>query len=234
MKLVGRFGTVISRSTRKELEGIGQIQPVKYTMLQFGDYDPQDKTAFDVAERDIIIDNPEFHNSIYKTVMNWPDQRHLVVVDTTNIEDVGKALEELIPNSAFIYGKTPMKRRREIIKSFEQDTLKCMIVSKIGKRGMDLGGGAHNLHIVGGGKLQSNFDQIIGRAVRKCEQGWSRVFDYYYTGNHYLMDHSRKRLRYIVEMGYVAHIVFGDIVLKAEDFVKSRYRAPKSFVMSKL
>jgi len=234
MKLVGCFGPVISKSTRRELEDIGQIQPVKYTMIQFGDMDQKDKTAFDVAEREIIIDNPEFHDKIAKSVANWPDQRHLIIVDTTNIEDIGKSLEELIPNSAFIYGKTSMKKRKEIISNFEKDILKVMIVSKIGKRGMDLGGGAHNLHIIGGGKLRSNFDQIIGRAVRKCEQGYSRVFDYYYTGNYYLLDHSRKRLRHIVDMGYVANVAFGSVLIKAEDFVKSRYKIPKEFFKTKI
>lgn len=229
MKLTGHFGTVISRSTRKELEDIGQIQPVKYFMFQFGDIDQKDKKAFDAAERDIIIDNNAFHDQVKLMVESFPGQRHLIIVDTSNIEDIGLALESKIKGSAFIYGKTPNKKRVEIIKSFERDELKILIVSKIGKRGMDLGGGSHNLHIIGGGKLQSNFDQIIGRAVRKCDRGWSRVIDYYYTGNYYLLDHSRKRLRYIVEMGYVSNIVFGNTMIKASDFIKSKYKIPVGF-----
>lgn len=227
IKLIGRFGSVISKSSRKELEKIGQIQPIKYHIFQFGDIDQKDKTAFDIAEKQIIIENDKFHEFIIKFIDNFPNEKHLIIVDTSNVEILGKILEEKIPNSGFIYNKTPQKKRRQVIKDFEDGKLKVFIVSKIGKRGMDLGGGADNLYIIGGGKLRSNFDQILGRAVRKSEKGWSRVIDFYYTGNYYLLNHSRKKLKHILDIGYTSHIIFGNTPMKVEDFVKSRYKIPK-------
>jgi len=230
MRLRGYFGPVSSKSERRELEEIGQIQPVKYFMIQFGDVDQQDKTAFDVAERDVIIDNCDFHSVIKKSVLNWPDESHLIIVDTTNVEDLGKRLNEIIPNSVFVYGKVSPKKRQAMIRDFENGDINVLIVSKVGKRGMDLGGGAHNMHIIGGGKNQSNFDQIIGRGVRNNDRGWARVFDYYYTGNYYLLRHSRRRLNFICQMGYQAKIIFGTKVIEAQKFISSRYRIPKEFI----
>lgn len=231
MILRGRFGPIISKSTRKELEDIGQIQPVKYFMIQFGEHDPKDKTAFDVAERRIIIDNIDFQNMILKMTKNWPDERHLIIIDTTNVEDLGKTLNGIIPNSVFIYGKIAHKKRQEMISRFENGDINVLIVSKVGKRGMDLGGGAHNMYIIGGGKNYSNFDQMIGRGVRKNDRGWARVFDFYYTGNHYLLKHSRRRLNFIIEMGYQAKILFGKTPIDAKKFVSSRYKIPKELMV---
>lgn len=228
MILRGRFGPVISKSTRRELESIGQIQPVKYYMFQFGDHDPKDKTAFDIAEKNIIINNGNFTNMISIMINNWKDEKHLIIVDTSNIEIIGKKLEEIIPSSAFIYGKASTKKRQKIIEDYENGIIKVLIVSKIGKRGMDLGGGTHNMYIIGGGKNQSNFDQIIGRAVRKNDRGWARVIDFYFTGNFYLLKHSRKRLKFITTMGYVAKVIVGKVAINAEQFVCSRYKIPKN------
>jgi superfamily II DNA or RNA helicase len=226
MILQGRFGPVISKSKRKELEDIGQIQPIRYYMIQFGDIDPKDKTAFDVAERDIIIDNQDFHNMILKITNMYSDGKTLIVVDTSNIEDIGLSLEQIIPQSVFIYNKISQTKRKKAIEDFENGNIKVLIVSKIGKRGMDLGGGAHTQIIIGGGRLRSNFDQIIGRGVRKNDKGYTKVFDFYFTGNKYLLNHSRKRLRFVVDMGYVSNLIYGSKTIEAEKFIKSRYRLP--------
>lgn len=228
MRVKSRFGPVISHSTRKEVEKAGQIIPIKFYMLQFGEYNQKDKTAFDIAEKEIIVNNPKFHDKLKQIVINWPKEKHLIIIDTSNIETLGKTLEDKIPNSAFIYGKVRPKKRTEIINKFEEGEINVLIVSKIGKRGMDLGGGAHNVYLIGGGKKSSNFDQMIGRSVRKNDRGWARVYDFYFTGNFYLLKHSRKHLRYVNEMGYAAFIVFGNkMCKKVNDFVKSRYRLPK-------
>lgn len=226
MVLEGRFGPIISSSKRKELEDIGQIQPIRYYMIQFGDISPKDKTAFDIAEREIIIDNNEFHKVIVKLTNLYSDGKTLIVVDTSNIEDIGCRLEELIPKSTFLYNKVSQTKRKKAIEDFENGNIKILIVSKIGKRGMDLGGGAHTQIIIGGGKLRSNFDQIIGRGVRKNDKGFTRVFDFYFTGNKYLLDHSRKKLRFVVDMGYTSNFIFNGKTIEAGKFIKSRFRLP--------
>jgi superfamily II DNA or RNA helicase len=222
------LGSIISTTERKELEGIGRIIPIKFYMFAYGeDGDPQDKTAFDIAEREIIIDNDKFHKRILKIVQAFPNDGTLILIDTSNIEDLGLRLEQLIPNSAFIYGKTPKTKRRAHIKSFENRELKCLIGGKIIKRGLDLSGGVENLIIIGGGKLWSEFDQKLGRAVRNNQRGWARVFSFLFLNNYYLYRHSREQLKALVSLGYTSQVIFKHYKLDGEKFVKSRFRRPK-------
>jgi superfamily II DNA or RNA helicase len=222
------LGSIISTTERKELEEIGRIIPIRFYMFAYGENgNPQDKTAFDIAEREIIIDNPKFHKRILKIVQAFPDDGTLVLIDTSNIEDLGHRLEELIPNSAFIYGKTPKTKRRAHIKSFENRELKCLIGGKIIKRGLDLAGGVENLIIIGGGKLWSEFDQKLGRAVRNNQRGWARVFSFLFLNNYYLYRHSREQLKALVSLGYTSQIIFKHNKLDGAKFVKSRFRRPK-------
>ena len=49
------LGSIISKTDRRSLEKIGRIIPVKFYMFAYGeDGDAQDRTAFDIAEREII------------------------------------------------------------------------------------------------------------------------------------------------------------------------------------
>jgi len=222
------LGSIISTTGRRELEAIGRIIPIKFYMFAYGeDGDSQDKTAFDIAEREIIIDDPKFHKLVLKIVQAFPNDGTLILVDTSNIEILGLALEKLIPNSAFIYGKTPKSKRRAHIKAFEARELKCLIGGKIIKRGLDLAGGVENLIIIGGGKLWSEFDQKVGRAVRNNKRGWARVFSFMFLNNYYLYKHSREQLKALVSLGYRSQVIFKHCKLDGERFVKSRFRRPK-------
>lgn len=224
MTVKERFGSVISESSRAELEAIGAIQPVKYYMVQHGRMAKDAKDAFDVAERAEITENVEFHKRVKQITDSFPDDGTLILVDTLEIEGLGLALEKIIPGSVFIYNKTPKSKRDKAIKDFENRTIKVLIGSKIVKRGLDLKGGCENLIICGGGKRSSNFDQMIGRAVRLTKRGFSRVWDFYFTGNYYLINHSRKRLKYIVAMGYKTVVLIGGKQIDGPEFVKKKYK----------
>jgi superfamily II DNA or RNA helicase len=222
------LGSVIVEVPRFEVQAAGRIIPVKFYMIAVGeDGNKKDSRAFDIAEREEIIDNTEFHKRVKTIVDAFSDEGTMILVDTTNVEDLGKSLEGTIPDSKFIYGKTTKKRRTEAIRAFESREMKCLIGGKIVKRGLDLKGGAENLIIIGGGKLWSNFDQMIGRAVRKNKRGFSRVFSFYFLNNKYLYSHSRKQLKALVEMGYESTVVFKDARISGEALIKRRFRRPK-------
>lgn len=222
------FGSIISGADRQAMQSIGRIIPIKHMAIAFGeDGDPKEKSAYDIAEREQIVDNPEFHKRVAKIVESFPDDGTLVIVDTNNVEALGFALEATIPNSKFIYGKTSKSVRKQYIKEFEERKIKCLIGGKILKRGLDLKGGVENLIVCGGGKLQSNFDQIIGRAVRNNKRGWARVFSFFYLNNSYLYAHSRKQLKTIIDMEYDSKIIFKNGIMDSAAFVKSKFRRPK-------
>jgi superfamily II DNA or RNA helicase len=223
-----RLGNVIMTAGRKELEKIGQIIPIHYIMFAFGeDGDRHDPTAFDVAEKEIIIENPEFHKFIRLITNKFPNDQTLILIDTSEIETLGKTLEEVIPGSVFIYGKTRKKRRTEVLKAFEDKELKVLIGGKILKRGLDLDGGVDNLIIIGGGNLESDFDQKIGRSVRKNERGFARVFDFLFLNNKYLYKHSRTKLKAVVSFGYKTKVIIQGKELDGAKFVKSQFRVTK-------
>ena len=222
------LGPIISEIGRDEVQETGRIIPIKFYMMAEGeDGDKNDARTFDIAEREIIVDNDKFHSRVAKIVSAFPDDGTLILIDTTNVEDLGFKLEQKIPGSKFIYGKTSKSQRNKAIEQFEKRELKCLIGGKILKRGLDLRGGAENLIIIGGGKLYSNFDQKIGRAVRCNARGKARVFSFYFVNNKYLYLHSRKQLKALVGMGYYSEVVFSDARISGEDLIKARFRRPK-------
>lgn len=224
LNLRERFGPILSTAERDELTEKGAIQPIKYYMVKYGDHNPGNKIAYDVAEKEYIIDNKDFHEKVKKICDSFPNEGTLIIVDTNNIEDIGKALEKHIPGSVFISGQTTVKKRNEAIKEFEARKIRVLIGSKIIKRGLDLAGGCENLILVGGGKKWSNIDQIVGRAVRKTKRGWSRIFDFYFTNSFYLQLHSRRRLKFLIEMGYPTTILYNGKPIDGRLFVSNKYR----------
>lgn len=222
------MGSIIYKTDRRELERLGRIIPIKFCMVAVGeDGSKGDKTAFDIAEREQMIDNPEFHNKVAKIVSAFPDEATLILVDTLNIEDLGHALEACIPGSVFIYGKTSPAIRNKALRAFERREIKCLIGSKILKRGLDLKGGVDNLIICGGGQLWSDYEQKIGRALRVNTKGWARVFSFLFLNNHYLYKHGREQLKSIVEMGYEAKVAYRDVVVDGAQLIAARFRKPK-------
>lgn len=223
-----RLGSVIAKARRKELEKIGRIIPITYIMIAYGeDGDRKDPIAFDIAEREIIIENEDFHSTVCNIVAGFPNDQTLILIDTSAIVELGLVLEQIIPNSKFIYGSTSKPQRRKYIRSFEEKELKCLIGSRILKRGLDLKGGCDNLIMIGGGKLESDIDQKLGRAVRNNERGWARVFDFFFLNNKYLYSHSRARLKAIVGMGYKSKVVVENREIDGAELVRSRFRIPK-------
>lgn len=219
------LGSIISSTNIRDLEKIGRIIPITFTMFAVGqDGDRQDKTAFDIAERELIIENRQLYGIIQKIINKFDGQGNLILLDTSAIEIFGKALEEFIPNSKFIYGKTSKSKRQKHIKEFEDRKLSCLIGGKIIKRGLDLHGGVDNLILLGGGKQHRDQIQKIGRALRNNDRGFARVISFMYLNNFYLYKHSREQLKAVVNAGYKTQIIFKGKTVSGEDLIKSRFR----------
>ena len=222
------MGSVIYEVERKRVEAAGRIIPVRATMISVGDKSGRsDRTAYDIAQRELIIDADEYHQNVKRIVDAFPNDRTLILVDTNNVEDLGKALQDKIDKSIFIYGKTSTKKRKQAIQAFENNELKCLIGGKILKRGLDISGGVHNLIICGGGKLRSDFDQKVGRAVRNNDRGYARLFCFFHLDNYYLYKHSKEQLKSIISMGYGVKVLINGTPIDGLDFINRRFRLPK-------
>ena len=217
LNLTEVLGSVIAKSNRRHLEKIGRIIPVKYIMNVFGDNNRHDKSAFDIAIKELIEENEALHNNIRKITESFGDENFLILVENIKL---GEALEEIIPNSVFIHGKTGKKKRDVALENFEDKKLKVLIGSKILKRGLDLKGGVDNLILAASSKKDSELEQKVGRAVRINDRGWARVFDYLYINNHYLYKHSRRRLKRMVQLGYPTIVAAPKKILDGERVIK--------------
>jgi late competence protein required for DNA uptake (superfamily II DNA/RNA helicase) len=201
-------------------------------MIGVGPFDGiKESSAYDLAKNDFMVESPYFHRLVAGLCKKYKGDGTLVLVDR---EPLGFSLIEALQNlgmtANFIYGKTPKRRRDELIRQFEDRKFDVLIGGKIVNRGLDLKGGCENLIIATGGKLQSEFEQKIGRAVRHNKRGHSRVFDFFFRCNKYLYAHSKARLNIMVNLQYNTSIVFPNGSICGQQFIQSRYRIPKGIL----
>jgi superfamily II DNA or RNA helicase len=156
----------------------------------------------------------------------------LILVDRQELgHNLKKAIEQTGLRVEFIMGKTPQKKRKEVIAAFEKRELDVLIGGKIINRGLDLKGGCETLIVACGGKLQSDFRQKLGRAVRINKQGRSKVYDFFFRCNKYLYDHSKHRLKSVLAEGYNTRIVFPGGIIDGAELVKSRFQIKKKLLV---
>lgn len=232
LHLKENLGSIISYTSRDEVQAAGRIIPINYIAIAFGD--PKDrnrKETYDTAISELMINNPKYHKLITSLAVHSikrDDYGTMILVDSIPL---GKRLNEILLEqgvvSEFIYGATPDKKRDEIIKKFEAKEVRVLIGSKILKRGLDLQGGCETLIIACDDQRWSEFNQIIGRAVRKNKLGVATVYDVYFVCNYYLYEHSRKRIKHVSETSYNACVRFPHVTISTRDLIKSRFRIPK-------
>lgn len=232
MRLQQHLGSVIAKVSRKTVEDAERIVPVQLFMLTI-EGDKRESSAYDIAYREHMVESQYFHSLIANIHFKYPDEGTLILVDREELgvniqaEFRGRGLE--VP---FIFGKTPKSKRTKILREFERREHKVLIGGKIINRGLDLSGGCENLVIATGGKLWSEFNQKVGRAVRKNSNGKARIFDFYFRCNKYLYDHSRSRLKAMVDMGYKTTVVFESGKVDGSELISSRFVLSKKLLDS--
>jgi len=220
------LGSVIVDVSRKHLEKIGRIIKCEYVMMGFGlEGSIRNAAAYDIARNEWMFANSKFHNLIAGLCKKHKGDGNLVLVDSIDLGNrIMQRCENIGLTAEFIYGKTPKRRRNEILRSFENREFDVLIGGKIINRGLDLNGGCENLIIATGGKLQSDFLQKIGRALRHNRDGISRVYDFFFRCNKHLYKHSRARLKIMVSAGYDTRLILPGGTLNGEKLISSRWR----------
>ncbi len=226
------LGSTIARAGRRELERVGRIIPVEYTMFAIGcQGNIQNADALDIAYDEWLVDNKELHDLTARLCKKYKGDGTLILVDRKKL---GNSLEEALMAKGlaakFICGDTSRRQRDIALRSFEKRSLDVLIGGKIINRGLDLDGGCENLVIGAGGKLKSEFLQKIGRAVRHNKLGKGRVLDFYFRCNKYLYRHSRERLRAMVEEGYKAVVVFPGGSIDGKQLVDRKFRVARKYL----
>ena len=228
------LGSIIYRVDRATLTALGRIIPCEYVMLSVGnDGDIREASAYDIAINDFMVENEEFHELIYRVSTNKLPEGDgvLILVDR---EALGYSLLSKFRDNGihaeFIFGKTDKNARKDAISDFEQRKYQILIGGKIINRGLDLKGGCERLVIATGGKLQSDFEQKIGRALRLNKRGKSIIYDFYFRNNKYLYSHSKARLKIIEQIGYPSRVIFPNGAIDGSELIRSRFKVPTSFI----
>lgn len=227
------LGSIIYKTTREHLTEIGRIIPCSYKSIVVGmDGDIKEASAYDIAYDEHITDSRLFHQLVAQLCLHCKKSEGdgtLIIVDR---ERLGLNLQAAIAATGlkvdFIYGKTSIRHRKEALRRFEKRESDVLIGGKIINRGLDLSGGCENLIIATGGKLQSDFIQKVGRAVRHNRKGKSTIYDFFFRCNRYLYGHSKARLKAMIATNYKTSVVFPGGVVDGTDFVNSRFRVKQS------
>ncbi len=234
------LGSIIHKESRQNLTALGRIIPCTYYTIGFGlDGSIKDKRAYDIAIADFMVGNAEFHNLLVKLAKSMVSPEGVMgkerdgTVLLVEREELGERLLKLLGENnikaEFIYGRTPKRRRDEVLRMFEQRDIDVLIGGKIINRGLDLKGGCENLIVATGGKLQSEFFQKIGRALRHNKKGKSKIYDIFFRCNRYLYTHSKLRLATMINAGYKTYVVFPGGKIDGQEFVRSNYRIPSKY-----
>lgn len=149
------------------------------------------------AEKNGIMNNVYRNNKI-KEIVEQLDGQVLVLVKYI---DHGKALQDLLSGSVFIYGDTDVKDRQLVMEKFEKGEDFVLIASTILDEGVDLKNINH-IVMAGGGISYIKIMQRIGRGMRilKDKNGnviknKVNIYDFLDMTNHILERHSNNRIR---------------------------------------
>jgi superfamily II DNA or RNA helicase len=229
MVMQEHLGSPFIKVSRRYLERINRIIPCSYYMMAFGmDGDIGEASAYDIAYNAVMVENEKFHKLIVSICEKFKDDNTLILVDRITLgEKLEVAIRDAGFSANFICGETTKRRRDKILKEFENREFNVLIGGKIINRGLDLSGGCDNLIIATGGKLESEFIQKVGRALRHNRRGHSRVFDFYFRCNKYLYSHSKARLKAMVNAGYQTTVIFPGGKIDGAQLIKSRFSITK-------
>lgn len=229
------LGSIIAQETRQHLVSIGRIISCDYTMIGIGPFDQiTEASTFDIAKEEHMVENDSFHRLIAQICKKYKGDGTLILVDREHLgQHLLNALSAVGLTSEFLYGKTPKKQRDRMLKAFEDRQIDVLIGGKLVNRGLDLAGGCENLIIASGGKLQSDFEQKIGRALRINKRGKSRVFDFFFRCNKHLYGHSKARLQTMVNNGYETRVIFPGGTISGEELISKRWRVPPKYLKKK-
>jgi superfamily II DNA or RNA helicase len=229
MVLEEHLGPIIYTAERKKLTELGRIIPCKYYSMCFGlDGSIKNSTTYDQAYNEFMVENNAFHNDILKLTTAILKRNStdgvLILVER---EALGNNLLALFKaneiDTEFIFGKTNHKQRKIALSRFEQREIRVIIGGKILNRGLDLKGGTEHLILATGGKLATDFIQKVGRAVRLNSVGSSKIYDFYFRCNKYLYQHSKARLKAIVDMGYESIVAFPGGTIDGSELIRRRF-----------
>jgi len=192
------FGKMLVNITASELIEKGYlVQPTIYIIPVKNMWGAVAGHTYSEVYKKAISENALRNKWIADIATKMYEKNRNVLVLVKNI-DHGKLLENLIPHSTFIYGKTSKKKRKEYLESMRNKEKRITIGSVIYDEGINVKA-LDCLICAGSGKSVTRALQRIGRVIRTYkEDGYEKkdaiVIDFLDYCK-YLLSHSKKRIK---------------------------------------
>ena len=201
--LKGFFGPIFKREGKKitteELQERGILSPSKCYFYPINE--PQN-IAFDIYQDAVtngIAQNWYFHQVIQKLVASLKGRTLILVERLAH----GDALNKLIPGSLWVQGKDNDDTRDFVIKSLQEAKGNVVAIATQQIFSAAINVFIHNFINAAGGKAEHDIIQRMGRGLRTAnDKEILTYYDFIFRTNHYLEEHSRKRVRILKDEGH--------------------------------
>lgn len=203
--IISSLGNLIHSVSVKKMQEMGFIarcevhKIVTKDTVKFKDY---------ASESAYLSKEPERLAFIAEAVEEIRQQGNTLIL--VNSIEAGKRLNELIPDSDFVYGKTKQKDRSTTYKGVNNQETKVIIATyQVASVGINIPR-IFNLITVESGKSFVRVIQSIGRAIRVAkDKNFARIFDIS-SDSKYSKKHLKERVGFYDEMEYPHDLVKGE------------------------
>jgi len=202
----GFFGPVLKTNsvesgilTTKELQNRGILSTSKGYFIPVRSPDLPHDIYIDAVTRG-IAENNEFHDMV-KEIAIRQKGRTLILVDRIAH---GDTLHKMIPDSLWVQGKDDSATRKFVIKELQQskENLIAIATQQIFNTGINVF--LHQLINAAGGQADHQIIQRMGRGLRiSSDKEDLKYFDFIFDINPYLLEHSKKRIKILIDQGHI-------------------------------
>jgi len=127
--------------------------------------------------------------------------RGSVLIIVSRIEH-GLLLQEMIPDSIFVNGSSPVSVRQDVLGRLGRGDRLCCIATQIFDEGVDVPA-LDTLILAGGGKSKLKLLQRVGRGLRKKKgRNIVHIHDFLDGSNKYLLEHTEERVSVYKREGF--------------------------------
>jgi superfamily II DNA or RNA helicase len=191
--------TPSGKLTTKDLQERGILSPSRCTIYPINEPDNIQHEPYGDAVTLGISNNMYFHQVIMRLARKL-EGRTLIMVERI---DQGNYLKSLIPEAHWIKGDVAVGDRATIFGELKYSGEKviCIAMRQIVTAGINVF--VHNLINASGGNAEHNIIQQMGRGLRSAsDKNVLDFYDFLFTTNAYLRDHSLNRIRVLESEGH--------------------------------
>lgn len=201
----GFFGPVLKTKatkngilTTEELQARGILSSSKCWFYPIDEPQIPHDIYIDAVTRG-IAESYHFHKIVTR-LANLQKGRTLILVDRIAH---GDALHGMLPGSLWVQGSDTAKDRRYVIEQLQKASGNVVAIAtqQIFNTGINVK--VHNLINAAGGQADHLIIQRMGRGLRTADdKDCLNYYDFLFTINDYLEDHSKKRIKILEEQGH--------------------------------